>query len=210
MEFSRQERWSGLLFPPPGDLPDPGNWTQMYYPLQYSCLQKSMDSGAWQATSMGSQRAEHVERLNWCFYLSLENCLSYSFAVVQSSVMSYSCDPWTQHARLPCPSLFPRVCSNSCPLSQWCHPAISSSISPFSSCLQAFPASRSFLMSQVFSSGGQNIGVSASASVLPVNVQGWFPLRLTGLISLQSKGLSRIFSNTIVQKHQFFGPQPSL
>ena len=99
---------------------------------------------------------------------------------------------------------------NSCPVSRWCHPTISSSIVPFSSCLQSFPASGSFPMSQFFAWGGQSIGVSASASVLPVNIQDWFPLGLTGWISLLSKGLSRIFSNTTVQKHQFFGAQLSL
>ena len=113
------------------------------------------------------------------------------------------------HASLPCPSLSPKVCSNSCPLSQWCHPTISSSVASFSPCPQFFPASGSFPMSWLFASGGQSIGVSASASVLPMNIQGWFPLGLTNLISLQSKGFSRVFSNTTVQKHQFFGAQPS-
>ena len=115
-----------------------------------------------------------------------------------------------QYTRRPCPSPSPRDCSNSCPLSQWCHPTISSSVIPFSSCLQSFPASGSFLMSQLFTSGGQSIGDSASASVLPMNIQDWFPLGMTSLISLQSKGLSRVFSNTTVQKHKFFGAQPSL
>ena len=113
-----------------------------------------------------------------------------------------------QHTRFPSPSPSPRVYSNSCPLSKWCHPIISSSVIPCSSCPQSFPASGSFLMSQVFASGGQSIG--ASASVLPMNIQDWFPLGWTGWISLQSKGLSRVFSNTVVQKHQFFGTQPSL
>ena len=108
------------------------------------------------------------------------------------------------HVSLPCPSLSPRVDSNSCPLSRWCHPAISSSVTAFSSCFQSSPASGSFPMNQFFASGGQSIGASASASVLPVNIQGWFHFGLPGLISLQSKGLSRVFSNTIVQKHQFF------
>ena len=103
-----------------------------------------------------------------------------------------------QHTRLPCPSLSPGACSNSHPLSQWCHPTISSSVVPFSSCLQSFPASGSFAMSQLFESGGQNIGVSASASVFPMNSQDWLPLGWTGLISLQAKGLSRVFSNTTV------------
>ena len=111
-----------------------------------------------------------------------------------------------QHARLPCPSSTPRACSNSCPLSQWCHPIISTSVIPFSSSPQSFPASGSFPMSQFFASGGQSIAASASASAseLPMNIQDWFPLGLIGLISLQSKGLSRVFSNTTVHKHQFF------
>ena len=119
------------------------------------------------------------------------------------SVMSDSLWPHgLQHARLPCPSPTHRACSNSSPLSQWCHPTISSSVIPFFSRLQSFPASGSFQMSQFLISGGQSIGVSAS--VLPMNIQDWFPLGLIALISLQSKGLSRVFSNTTVQKHQFF------
>ena len=114
-----------------------------------------------------------------------------------------------QPARLPCPSPTPKAYSNLCPLRRWCHPTISSSFIPFSSHLQSFPASGSFPMSQFFTSGGQSIGVSASASVLPMNIQDWFPLGWTGLISLQSKGLSRVFSNTTVQKHQFFSVQLS-
>ena len=115
-----------------------------------------------------------------------------------------------QHARLPCPSPTPRAYSNSCPSSQWCHPTISSSVVPFSSHLESCPASGSFPMSQFFSSGGQSIGVSASESFLPMNIQNWFPWRLIGLISLQSKGLSRVFSNTTAQKHPFFDVQLSL
>ena len=126
------------------------------------------------------------------------------------SVMSDSLWPHeSQHARPPCPSPTPRVYSNSCPLSHWCHPAISSSVVPFSSCPQSIPASRSFPLSQVFPWGGQSIGVSASASVLPVNTQDWSPLGWTCWISLQSKGLSRIFSNTTVQKNQFSSAQLS-
>ena len=117
---------------------------------------------------------------------------------------------WTAAHQLPCASPNPRACSNSCPLSRWCHPSISSSVIPFSSPLQSFPASGSFQLSQFFSSGGQSIGVSASTSVLPMNIQDWFPLGLTGWISLQSKGLSRVLSNTTVQKHQFFSAQLSL
>ena len=127
------------------------------------------------------------------------------------SVMSNCLPPQgVQNTRLPCPSPTPGAYSNSCPLTQWCHPTISSSVVPFSSCLQLFPASESFPMSQFFASGGQSIGVSVSASVIPVNIQDWFPLGLTGLISLQYRGLSRVFSNTTVQKHQFFGAQLSL
>ena len=127
------------------------------------------------------------------------------------SVMSNSLRPHgLQHARLPCPSSTPRVYSNSCPLSQWCHPTISSSVIPFSSCLQSSPASRSFQMSQFFASRGQSIVASASKSVLPMNTQHWSPLGWTGWISLLSKGLSRVFFNTTVQKHHFFGAQLSL
>ena len=114
-----------------------------------------------------------------------------------------------QHARPPCPSPTPRVHQNPCPLSRWCHPTISCSFVPFSFCPQSFPASGSFQMSQLFTSGGQSIGVSASAQIPPMNTQDWSPLRCTGWISLQSKGLSRDFSNTTGQKHQFFGAQPS-
>ena len=115
-----------------------------------------------------------------------------------------------QHASFLCPLLSPRVCSNSCPLSWWCYPTISPLAVPFSFCPQSFPTSGSFPVSWLFTSSGQTIGASASASVLPVNIQGWFPLGLTGLISLKSKGLSRVFSSTTVQKHLFFSAQPSL
>ena len=130
----------------------------------------------------------------------------FSCSVVSDSMWPHG----LQHPRLPCPSPTPGVYSYSCPSSRWCHPAISSSVVPFSSCPQSFPASGSFQMSQLSASGGQSIGVSASTSVLPVNIQDWFPLGWTGWISLQSKGLSRVFSNTTVQKHQFFGAQLSL
>ena len=131
--------------------------------------------------------------------------LLFSHSVMSNSLPLHG----LQHTRLPRSSPSPRACSNSCPLSQWCHPAISSSIVPFS-CLQSFPASGSFLMSRLFTSGGQSIGASASASVLPTNSQDWIPLGLTGWVSLQSKGLSRVFSNTTVHKHQFFDAHPSL
>ena len=117
---------------------------------------------------------------------------------------------WTEACQASCPSPTPRACSNSCPLSWWCHPIISSFVVPFSSCPQSFPASGSFPMSQLFASGGQSIGVSASASVLPMQIQDWFPLGLPSLIALQSKGCSRVFSNTTVQKHQFFSTQLAL
>ena len=124
------------------------------------------------------------------------------------AVLSDSLQPhglW--HTRPPCPSPTPTVYQNSCRLRWWYHPTISSSVIPFSSCLQSFTASGSFQMSQFFTSGSQSIGVSASTSVLPVNTQDWSPLRWTGWISLHSKGLSRVFSNTTVQKHRFFGTQ---
>ena len=137
------------------------------------------------------------------------DCYNYSVQL-SCSVMSDSL--WShglQYARPPCPSPTPETCSNSCPLSRWCYPIVSSSVIPFSSCLQSLPASGSFPMSQFFASGGQSIGVSASTSVLPMNIQGW-SLGWTGWISLQSKGLSRVVSNTTVQKHQFFSAQLSL
>ena len=120
------------------------------------------------------------------------------------------CDPVDNTVQVPLSSTISWSCSNSRPLSWWCYLTISSSAVPLSFCLQSFPASGSFPMSQIFASGGPSIGVSASASVLPMNIQGWFPQRLTSLISLQSKGLSRVFSNTTVQKHQFFSTQSSL
>ena len=131
---------------------------------------------------------------------------------IQFSCLVMSDSLWPhglQHARPLCPPPNPGVYSNWCPLSQWGYPAILSSVILFSSFLQSFPASGSFQRSQLFASGGQSIGASASASVLPMNILDWFPLRWTGWISLQSKGLSRVFSNTTVQKHQFFGTQPS-
>ena len=136
--------------------------------------------------------------------------LQLSSVQLSSSVMSDSLWPHgLQYTRPPYLSPTPRVYSNSCPLSQWCRPTISSSVVPLSSCPQFSPASGSFQMSQLFASGGQSIGVSASTSVLPMNMQDWSPLWWTGWISLQSMGLSRVFSNTTVQKHQFFSAQPS-
>ena len=142
------------------------------------------------------------------FFVKFHSLLLLLFS--HSVVSDYSQSHGLQHTRLPCPSPSPGACSDSCPLSQWYHPTISSSVVPFSSHLQAFPASGSFPMSQFFASGGQSIGVSASASVLPMNIRDWFPLGLTDWISLLSKGLSRVFSSTTVPKHQFFSTQPSL
>ena len=134
-----------------------------------------------------------------------------SISQFSGSVVSDSLWPrGLQLTRLPCQSSTPWTCSNSCPSSQWCHPTISSSVFPFSSHLQFFPASGSFPMSQLFTSGGQSFGASVSTSVLPMNTQDWSPLGWTGWISLQSKGLSRVFSNTSVPKHQFFDAQLSL
>ena len=169
MEFSRQDYWSGLPCPSPGDLPDPGI---------EPCLL-------------------HHRQILYCL----------SHQVQFSSVIQLCLTLRLQHARLPYSSPSPRACSNACPSSQWCHLTMSSSATPFFSCLQFFPASGSFPMTQFFASGGQSIGVSASASVLPMNIQGWFPLGLTGLISLQSKEQSGVFSNTTFQKHQFFSAQ---
>ena len=136
---------------------------------------------------------------------SKADSVQFSCSVVSDSLRPHE----SQHARPPCPSPMPRVHSNSCPLSRWCHPAISSSAIPFSSCPQSLPASESFPMSQLFPWGDQSIGVTALASVLPMNTQDWSPSEWTGWISLKSKGLSRVFSNTTVQKHQFFSAQPS-
>ena len=142
-----------------------------------------------------------LQNTNDCFWITQFSCL------VMSSFL------WLhglQHARPPYPSPTPGAYSNSCPSSQWCHPTISSSVIPFSSCTQYYPATGSFLRSQFFTWGGQSTRVSASASVPPMNTQDWSPLGWTGWISLQSTGLSRVFSNTTVQKNQFFGAQLSL
>ena len=162
----------------------------------FNCLSQDFTSEA----KLGSKRGELIS----------EFAFLVQFSQFSSSVVSDSLRPHEpQHARPLCPSPTPGVHSNSCPLSQWCHPVISSSVVPFSSCPQSLPVSRSFPMSQLFTWGGQSIGVSASVSVLPMNTQDWSPLGWTGWISLQSKGLSRVFSNTTVQKHQFFGAQLS-
>ena len=138
--------------------------------------------------------------IHWMFQFS-------SVQFTRSVLSNYLRPHEPQHPRLPCPWPTPGVHPNPCPLSRWCRPTITSSVIPFSSCLQSFPTSGSFPMSQFFTSGGQSIGVSASTSVLPINTQGWFPLGWTGWIFLQSKGLSRVFSNTTIQKNQFFRTQ---
>ena len=139
-------------------------------------------------------------------YLSDKLLVQFSHSVMSDSLWPGG----LHHARPPCLSPAPGIYSNLCPLSWWCHSTIASSVVPFSSCLHSFPVSVYFLMSQFFTSGGQSIGASSSALVLPMNIQDWFPLGWTGLISMQSKRLSRVFSNTTVQKHQFFGAQLSL
>ena len=140
----------------------------------------------------------------WTYFYLLSQSVQFSLSVESDSSLPHG----LQHSRPPCPSPTPGVYPDSCPLSRWCHSTISSSVVPFS-CFQSFPTSGSFQMSQLFTPGGQNIGVSASASILPMNTQDWSPSGWTGWISLQSKGLSRVFSNTTVQKHQFFGAQLS-
>ena len=160
-EFSWQEQWSGLPCPPPGDL--------SYPRIKRTSLTPPVLAGRFFTTD-----------ITWEAPIS---SAQFSHSVVSNSLRPHE----SQHARPPCPSPTPRVCSNSCPLSQWCHPAISSSVVPFSSCPQSLPASGSFPMSQLFESGDQSIGVSASASVLPMNTQNWSPLGWTGWISLQSK-----------------------
>ena len=151
--------------------------------------------------------------MNEDVYIHMYTHIHLQFSSVQfsRSVVSDSLRPHeSQHTRPPCPSPTPRVYPNSCPLSQWCYPTISSSIIPFCSCPQSFPESGSFQMSQFFASGGQSIGVSASTWVIPMNTQDWYPLGWTGWISLQSKGFSGVFPNTTVQKYQFFCTQLSL
>ena len=151
-----------------------------------------------------------------CYWFSMQHqdwiCEDFTSYSVQFSLFLVwlFMTPWPAAHRFPRPSPAHGACANSCPSSQWCHPTISSSVSLFSSHLQSFPVSVSFQMNQFFPSGGQSIGVSASASVLPMNIQDWFPLGLIDWISLQSKGLSRVFPNTTVQKHQFFSAQLSL
>ena len=167
------------------------------------------------ATELNWMPEGKMGEVNFFFVLyfidtSVVECLTFRSDQISRSVVSNSLRPHeSQHARPPCPSPTPGVHSDSRALSQWCHPAISSSVVPFSSCPQFLPASESFPMSQLFTWGGQSTGVSALASFLPKKSQGWSPSEWTSWISLQSKGLSRVFSNTTLQKHQFFSAQPS-
>ena len=177
-----------------------------------SCLQSFPGPGSFQINQLLHQMAKVLEfqvqhqSFQWTLRTDLLSVQQFSRSVVSDSLWPHE----LQHTKSPCPSPNPKVHPNLCPLSQCCHPAVSFSVIPFSSCPRSFPASWSFSVSQLFASGGQNIGVSASTSVLPMNTQDWSPLGWTGWISLQSKGLPRVFSNTTVQKHQFFGAQPSL
>ena len=184
--FARHEYWSGLQFPSTGELLDPGTKPMISY-RQFPALQAE------------SLPTEPPGKPGQPF------SVQFSRSVVSDSLRPHE----SQHARLPCTSPTPGAYSNSCPSSWWCHPAISSSVVPFSSCPRSLPASGSFPTSQLFAWGGQSIGVSASASVLPMNSQDRSPLGWTGWISLQSKGLSKVFSKTTVQKHKFFGAQLS-
>ena len=160
---------------------------------------------------MSQGRDKNLSRIKHQLIQICKLCLWFNSVQFSHSDMSDSFQPHKlQHTRPPCPLPTPRVHQNPCPSSRWCHPTISSSVIPFSFCLQSVSASGSFQMSQLFASGGQSIGVSASTSVLLMNTQDWSPLGWTGWISLQSKGLSRVFSNTTVQKHQSFTVQLSL
>ena len=171
----------------------------MWFPISYLIVSvptsKNSDNRPWIVNSIKIRKV----RLKSNYHL-------FSHSVASNSLRPHG----LQHTRLPCPSSSPWVCSHSRSLSQWCHPTIPCFVVLFSSCPQSFPAPRSFPVSWLFTSGGQSIGTSVSASILAMNIQGWFPLGLIGLISSQSKRLSRAFSRTTIQKHQFFGTQPSL
>ena len=168
--------------------------------IRLLCWVNQISTGCWKVQWLWNENRGKIPALT-CG--SCMNLLLFIHYVVSNSLQPRG----LQRARLPCPSPTPGAWSNSCPLSWWCHPTISSSVVPLSSCLQFFPASGSFPRNWLFASGGQSIGASASASFLPMNIQDWFPLGLTGLISLQFKGPSRVFFNTTIQKHQFFGTQ---
>ena len=176
------------------------------------CVEKGQENTYWHKAASEESKKDSVGRC-WQTYYGPRRThmgMALQFSSFQSSHSVVSDSLWPhglQHARPPCPSPTPRVYSNSCPLSWWCHPAILFSVFLFFCCLQSFPASGSFQMSQFFASDAQSIRASASASVLPMNIQDWFPLGWTRWISLQSKWLSRVFSNSTVQKHQFFSTQ---
>ena len=179
----------------------------MLLPQSISSTLSQNEKNIFQVIGVGFSYNEYSEcsQLSKTVWVSLVQNLTwtsqFSYSVMSDSLQPHGLQPvW-----LPCPSPTPGACSNPCPSSWWCHPTISSPVVPFSSCLQSFPAPRSFPMSQLFTSGNQSTRAWVSASVLPMNIQDWFPLGLTGLISLQSKGLWRVFSNATVQKHQFFG-----
>ena len=172
----------------------------------FSCPQSFPVSESFQMSQLFASGDQNIGVSASTSVLPMNSSVQFSRSVISDSLLPHE---W-QHTRPPCPSPTPGVYSNSSPLSRWCHPTISSSVIPFFSHPQSFPASGPFQMSQLFASGGQSIGISASVSVLPMTIQGWCLLGWTGLISLLSKGLSRVFSNTTVQKHQFFSDQPSL
>ena len=216
MRFSRREYWSELPVPPPGGLPDPGTKTAspVSPALQADSLPTEPPSYCvakvlslffrinsffpTYAKIFSPARVLFIFSYSYqslFFFFKQSRSLSVQFSSVTQSHLTL-CDPWTAACQAPCPSPTPRVYSNSCPLSWWCHPTISSSAVPLFSSLQSFPASGSFQMSLLFTSGGQNVGVSASASVLPINTQDWSTLGWNGWISLKSKGLARVFSNT--------------
>ena len=227
------QSWSNFLRPQglqttrllcPWDFTDKNTRAVCHFLLQVICHTRDWTCSLlnWQA---GSLPLSHLcSPLKWILlgkYLDTINFLGYTLQKQKQtnkqlwfSSVTQSCPTlWPhglQHAWLPCPSPAPRACSDSCPSTQWCHPTISSSVVSFASCLKSFPASGSFPMSQFLASGGKSIGTSASVLALPMNIQEWFPFGWTAWISLQSKGLSRVFSNTTAQKHQFFGAQLSL
>ena len=178
----------------------------IYFLLFYHILWEPHEVRDWDGVMRLKQHKFHSCK-NKCWRSNVQHgSVQFSCSVVSNSLQPHR----LQHARPPCPSPTPEAYPNSCPLSRWCHPTRSSSVGPFSSCPQSFPASKSFQMNQSFTSGGQSTGLSASTSALPMNIQDSFPLGWTGWISLQSKGLSRVFSNTTVQKHQFFSAKLSL
>ena len=178
---------------------------RFYYTLRWIALQETV-KGKKYCSEQCIAYATICIQIKYIHIIIIFSSVQFNHSVVSDSLRPHG----LQHARPPCTSPTPWVYPNSSPLSWWCHQNISSSVIPFSSCLQSFPASGSFQMSQFFTSGGRSIGVSASASVLPMNIHDWFPLGWTDWISLLSKGLSRVFSSTTVQKHQFFGAQLSL